>query len=106
MLTPWTCASSPAGASSQTRLGAPEPPFGAAHERELAAVAAVHNQGLCIAALWLRAPGRGFSSDLAGRDCDARRARYPGARPAGPSVRPGKPGHGLVLRAPAVAGGT
>jgi hypothetical protein len=29
-----------------------EPPFGAAHERELTAVAVVHNQVLCIAALF------------------------------------------------------
>ena len=49
----------------------------AAHEHELAAVAAAHNQVLCIAALFgLVAPGRGLSPDPAEGNRGARRARH------------------------------
>jgi len=58
------------GRSRRTRA---LPPFGAAREREFAAVAAAHKQVLCIAGVLPGIPG--ISPDLAGRNRDAKRAR-------------------------------
>ena len=63
-----------------------EPPFGAAHEREFAAVAAVHKQVLCIAAVLPGIPG--VSSDLADATATLKE-RDAGER--------GQPVHQLVL---------
>lgn len=56
---------------------APDPPLCAAYERELAAVAAVHNQVLCSAALFGLGPRDGGSRRIwLGRNRDATRARH------------------------------
>jgi hypothetical protein len=57
----------------RSKRGDPEPLFGAAREREFAAVAAVHKQVLCIAGVLAGIPG--ISPDLAGRNRGAKTAR-------------------------------